>query len=100
MGKNLAVSTTNNTYLDGLACPPEYASRKASGCKADHECIYLWMSDYHPDGGQLFWPIEPIAFCVCLGPATVGDRVTPDDMRGFIVPEGYGIYIHPGYGPD
>ena len=19
-------------------------------------CIYLWMSDYHPDGGQLFFP--------------------------------------------
>ena len=22
----------------------------------DGNCIYLWMSDYHPDGGQLFFP--------------------------------------------
>ena len=58
--------------------------------------IYLWMSDYHPDGGQLFFPRSPIPFVVCLGPAAVGDDVTPSDMRAFYVPTGKGIYLHPG----
>jgi len=54
------------------------------------------MSDYHPDGGQLFFPRSPIPFVVCLGPAAVGDDVTPSDMRAFYVPTGKGIYLHPG----
>jgi hypothetical protein len=53
-------------------------------------------SDYHPDGAQLFWPREPVPFVVCLGPASVGDDVTPADMRAFYVPAGKGIYFHPG----
>ena len=66
-GKNLAVNTTNNVYLDGLGAPPEKAS--AASRVLDPTSIYLWMSDYHPDGGQLFFPRKPIPFVVCLGPA-------------------------------
>ena len=80
-------------YLDGLGAPPEKAS--ASG-GADPDSIYLWMSDYHPDGGQLFFPRKPIPFVVCLGPASTGDDVTPQDMRAFYVPAGKGVYFHPG----
>ena len=60
--------------------------------------VYLWMSDYHPDGGQLFWQDEqkPVPFVVCLGKNTCGDDVTPQDMRAFLVPAGSGVYFHPG----
>ena len=92
--QNLAVNTTNNVYLDGLGAPPEKAS--ASSGSADPDSIYLWMSDYHPDGAQLFFPREPIPFIVCLGPASTGDDVTPQDMRAFYVPAGKGVYFHPG----
>lgn len=96
-GKNLAVNTTNNTYLgctacsmysflnavdnicflclvitiDGLGAVPEAASHTDStdATSATDQHIYLWMSDYHPDGGQLFWPLQPIPFVVCLGDA-------------------------------
>jgi hypothetical protein len=80
------------------------------------------MSDYHPDGGQLFWPeggdceeeevggeheknrapsssnttIPPPPFVVCLGPASCGDDVRPEDMRAFLVPPGHGVYLKPG----
>ena len=37
-----------------------------------------------------------VTFYMCLGPAAKGDHITPDDMRGFVVPEGKGVYIHPG----
>lgn len=46
--ENLAVATTNNKYLDGLASLPEHASIDASCCSGDGNTIYLWMSDYHP----------------------------------------------------
>ena len=46
--ENLAVATTNNKYLDGLAVPPEHASHDpAQSCGRGNE-IHLWMSDYHP----------------------------------------------------
>ena len=73
-------------------------SSKNVQVEADSDSIYLWMSDYHPDGGQLFYPLTdpPIPFVVCLGPATCGDDVTPSDMRAFYVEAGRGVYIHPG----
>ena len=67
-GENTAVATSNNLYLDGLGALPETASHDSSTPPADADAsIYLWMSDYHPDGGQLFFPEEPIPFVVCLG---------------------------------
>ena len=94
-GKNLAIATSNNTYLDGLGTVPEHAS-PAEPANGDGSSIYLWMSDYHPDGGQLFWPRQPIPFVACLGPAAIGDDVKPSDMRAFLVPAGKGVYFHPG----
>ncbi|CAE7296965.1 VPS35A [Symbiodinium pilosum] len=92
-GHNLAIATENNKYLDGLGAMPEEA---VADKPADAGAIYLWMSDYHPDGGQLFWPRTPVPFTVCLGPASIGDDIKPEDMRAFHVPRGKGIYIHPG----
>ena len=112
-GTNLAIASSNNHYLDGLGAIPEKASHTptpppattpssdsdgdsdGSNPPEDADSIYLWMSDYHPDGGQLFWPTEPIPFVVCLGPASAGDDVTPDDMRAFYVEAGCGAYFHP-----
>ena len=47
IGKNLAIATTNNTYLDGLGKLPEFASRDEREGSTG-ESIMLWMSDYHP----------------------------------------------------
>ena len=95
-GHNLAIATSNNYYLDGLGAVPERASRTEPA--ADGAYIYLWMSDYHPDGAQLFFPLdEPaVPFTVCLGLNSHGDDVRPEDMRAFRVPAGKGIYLAPG----
>ncbi|CAE8715290.1 unnamed protein product [Polarella glacialis] len=58
------------------------------------------MSDYHPDGGQLFWPRKAVPFVACLGPPSRGDDIQPEDMRAFLVPRGLGLYIHPGTWPN
>ena len=94
-GRNLAINTTNNVYLDGLGAVSEQASRDDDDYSKENS-IYLWMSDYHPDGGQLFYPHEKIPFVVCLGPAARGDDIRPSDMRAFLVPAGKGVYFHPG----
>merc|ERR1719334_2607652 len=93
-GKNLAISTSNNTYMGGLGTVPERASLTSPSGSGDE--IFLWMSDYHPDGGQLFWPEEKVPFVVCLGKATYGDDIRPENMRAFYVPAGKGVYFHPG----
>tara|TARA_B110001452_G_scaffold22147_1_gene17751 strand:+ start:1404 stop:2561 length:1158 start_codon:yes stop_codon:yes gene_type:complete len=90
---NLAIASINNTYLDGLGAPPEHAQLDTPTATED---LYLWMSDYHPDGAQLFWPSEPIPFMVCLGLSTHGDDIRPEHMRAFAVPAGSGIYLQPG----
>ena len=92
-GHNLAINTTNNFYLDGLGRIPEEASLENED---PSESIYLWMSDYHPDGGQMFFPENEIDFVVCLGKNTVGDDVFPGHMQAFHVEKGKGVYFHPG----
>ena len=59
-GKNLAVSTPNNHYLDGLGTPPEHATDYTLG---QQKYIYLWMSDYHPDGGPVILARETCPIC-------------------------------------
>lgn len=118
-GKNLAINTVNNTYLDGLGTrDPEQASELQESSSEpnehgdDSDTLFLWMSDYHPDGGQLFFPSldasgtqfatngdsdsEQGPFFVCLGKSTYGDDIRPEHMCAFRIPAGFGLYIHPG----
>lgn len=54
--------------------------------------ILLWHANYHPDGGQLFFPKTNSPFIIPL--ALPGDTISPTDFKAFYVEEG-GIYIHP-----
>ncbi|CAJ1462235.1 unnamed protein product [Effrenium voratum] len=96
--KHIPDTCTTTKSLKGMIAPqfsayPFFNHEPANSLQGS---IYLWMSDYHPDGGQLFWPRQPIPFTVCLGPAAKGDDIKPEDMRAFHVPAGKGVYIHPG----
>ncbi|MBD3627327.1 ureidoglycolate lyase [Cyclobacterium sp.] len=86
-GKNHAV---NSEYLFGWSKAPEKAS--ASGTE-EPERVMLWHANYHPDGGQLFFPLEGKTFISPL--ALPGDSVTPGDFKAFRVENGLGLYIHP-----
>ncbi len=55
--------------------------------------ILLWHANYHPDGGQLFYPLERKAFLVPL--ALPGDDVKPADFICFRFDGSRGLYIHP-----
>lgn len=105
-GKNLAINTVANHYLEGTLCgdvaratheEPGVGMTEASSLAGN--CIHLWMSDYHPDGGQLFFPSKASSatpYFMCLGLKEHGDEIKPTDMRAFQIPPGKGVYIHPG----
>ena len=58
------------------------------------EQVLLWHFNYHPDGGQLFSPLEKKPFVVPV--ALAGDDLSPDRIVAFWCDGSQGIYIHPG----
>ena len=55
--------------------------------------MMLWHANYHPDGGQLFFPLDGAPFFVPL--ALPGDDVTPESFVCFRFGGAQGLYIHP-----
>ena len=88
-GRNNAVG---DSYLFGWSCDPRQASDDATN--PDRSNILFWHADYHPDGGQLFFPQERKPFIAPL--ALPGDEVTPTDFMAFYFDGTCGLYIHPG----
>jgi hypothetical protein len=86
-GRNEAVG---GSYILGYAQPPEAA-------RVDHadppRRVMLWHANYHPDGGQLFFPIDRRPFYVPL--ALPGDDLTPLRFVCFRFDGLQGLYIHP-----
>jgi len=81
-----------NSAVDG-----DYLLAEAAGPPLDGE---PWLAgftighlNYHPDGGQLFFPLDPGAFVVPL--ALPGDGITPADVVAFWFDGTQGLYIHP-----
>ena len=56
-------------------------------------CCSVWHANYHPDGGQLFYPWESKTFLCPL--ALPGDDVKPEDFVCFRCEGNRGLYIHP-----
>jgi hypothetical protein len=86
-GHNEAVS---GHYVLAYATEPERA-------RTDHadppSRMLLWHANYHPDGGQLFFPLDRRPFYVPL--ALPGDDVRPEDFVCFRFDGTRGLYIHP-----
>jgi len=88
-GKNNAV---NDEYLLGWSKMPGEAANGEEPIEVP-ERILLWHANYHPDGGQLFFPLDGSPFVVPL--AMPGDDVTPEDFVAFYFDGSQGLYIHP-----
>ncbi|WP_439817080.1 ureidoglycolate lyase [Zavarzinia sp. CC-PAN008] len=87
-GRNEAVG---GHYLLGWAAEPgtPAATIPAEG----PEQVLIWHANYHPDGGQMFFPLDGKPFVVPL--ALPGDDVTPEDFVAFWFDGSCGLYIHP-----
>lgn len=88
-GRNNAV---RDEYLLGWSTNPNEADRNNTTDKLP-ERVLLWHANYHPDGGQLFFPIEGSPFVAPL--ALPGDEVTPEKFVNFYFDGTCGLYIHP-----
>jgi hypothetical protein len=86
-GRNEAVG---GHYILAYAQPPERA-------RTDHDRppqrMLLWHANYHPDGGQLFFPLDGRPFYIPL--ALPGDDIAPERFVCFRFSGRQGLYIHP-----
>jgi hypothetical protein len=87
-GRNEAVS---GHYILAYATDPHSARENAN---IQPTRMLLWHANYHPDGGQLFFPLDKRPFFVPL--ALPGDDITPNKFICFRFSGEYGLYIHPG----
>jgi hypothetical protein len=82
-------------YVLGYAVAPELASEEHAN---DPTRILMWHANYHPDGGQMFFPLQAEPFYVPL--ALPGDNVRPEDFVCFEFTGEQGLYIHPNIWHD
>lgn len=84
-------NAVGDSYLFGWSDWPE--SLDASAATAPRARALIWRANYHPDGGQLFYPTRRQPFVVPL--ALPGDDVTPEKFVTFYCDGTRGLYIHP-----
>ena len=85
-GKNEAV---RGDYLLGFSKLPEEADESTNTMP---DKILIWHANYHPDGGQLFFPMDGQDYYVPV--ALPGDDIKPENFICFRVPGNKGLYIH------
>jgi ureidoglycolate lyase len=79
-----------DSYLFGWSTWPEEAASSGGGAR---ERALIWRANYHPDGGQLFFPLEGQSFVVPL--ALPGDDVRPESFVAFWCDGRRALYLHP-----
>jgi ureidoglycolate lyase len=83
-------NAVGDSYLFGWSNWPEEATATSSRSR---ERALIWRANYHPDGGQLFYPLQGQGFVVPL--ALPGDDVTPASFVTFWCEGARGLYLHP-----
>jgi ureidoglycolate lyase len=84
-------NAVGDSYLFTWSQFPEDST--TSGTGRPRERALIWRANYHPDGGQLFYPMDGQSFVVPL--ALLGDDVTLDKFVAFRCDGGKSLYIHP-----
>ena len=84
-------NAVGDSYLFGWSNWPEQAAAGPTG--RPRERALIWRANYHPDGGQLFYPLNGGSFVVPL--ALPGDDVKPESFVSFWCDGSRGLYLHP-----
>ena len=79
------------SYITGWFADPATASEARAA--TDTSRIYTHEANYHPDGGQIFWPRDGAPFVALL--ARPGDDIRPADFIAFQCDGSFGIHIDP-----
>lgn len=84
-------NAVGDSYLFAWSNWPEEAA--ADGPCKPRQRAPTWRANYHPDGGQMFYPLHGDSFVVPL--ALPGDDVTPEQFVSFWCDGTCGLYLHP-----
>jgi hypothetical protein len=84
-------NAVGDNYLFGWSVWPEEAADEGPAAARDQALI--WHANYHPDGGQLIYPVNGGSFVAPL--ALPGDDVAPERFVAFWFDGTQGLYIHP-----
>jgi len=79
-------------YVLGWSVNPGQAREDVDARGSDQ--VLLWHLNYHPDGGQLFFPLQAQPFVVPV--ALPGDDIGLEDVVVLWCDGSRGLYIHPG----
>jgi len=78
-------------YVTGWFLDPVRASEQSK--EVDGSRVLVREANYHPDGGQVFYPRDGQPFVAML--ALPGDDITPEDFIAFYCDGSFGIHIDP-----
>lgn len=87
-GRNYAVG---GHYITGWFDDP--ATARATVEPEDTSFVYVREANYHPDGGQIFFPTSGSPFIALL--ALPGDDIKPSDFKAFYFDGTRGVNINP-----
>jgi hypothetical protein len=79
-------------YITGWFADP--ATATSAGTNPRYDRVLVREANYHPDGGQVFWPRDGTPFVALL--ALPGDDIRPEDFVAFHCDGSFGIQIFPG----
>jgi len=85
-------TAVDDRYLLGWSKQPGDA--RVDNPAAERDRLLIWHANYHPDGGQLFFPLSRTPFVAALAPP--GDDVKPEDWVALWCDGSFGICIDPG----
>lgn len=81
----------NGYYITGWFADPAFATTE--GTSPNYSRVLVREANYHPDGGQVFFPRDSAPFVALL--ALPGDDVQPEDFVAFYCDGSFGIQIFP-----
>ncbi|MFT4545317.1 MAG: ureidoglycolate lyase [Bacteroidia bacterium] len=79
-------------YVIGWSCDPTRASEDKQREQTDF--LLTFEANYHPDGGQIFYPIDNKPFIALL--AEAGDDINAEDFKAYYFDGRKGVYINAG----
>lgn len=79
-------------YITGWSCDPTLASENSEREQTDY--LYTFEANYHPDGGQIFYPVDNQPFVALLAPK--GDDIKPSDFKAYYFDGSQGVHINAG----
>lgn len=79
-------------YITGWSCDPTLATEGSEREQTDF--LYTFEANYHPDGGQVFYPVDNQPFVALLAPE--GDDIQPSDFKAYYFDGTKGVHINAG----